>query len=137
MDINHRGRVRVARLAKKHGVERYVLASSCSVYVFQDGVLKEGSEVNPLTVYAKANWLAEKDTLPLSGGGFTVIALRQATLYGFSYRMRFDLAINGMVRLLQNGRIPILRDGTRWRPFIYVKDASMAFVIVLEAERAG
>ena len=135
MDINYRGRARVAQLAKKHGVERYVLASSCSVYGFQDGVLREGSEVNPLTAYAKANWLAEKEILPLSGGGFTATALRQATVYGFSYRMRFDLAVNGMVLgFFKNGRVPILRDGTQWRPFVHVKDTSMAFVKVLEAE---
>ncbi|MHA1607374.1 MAG: NAD-dependent epimerase/dehydratase family protein [Candidatus Freyarchaeota archaeon] len=136
MEINYRGRVRVARLARKHGVERYVLASSCSVYGFQDGLLREDSEVNPLTTYARANVLAEREVLPLSDGRFTVTVLRQATVYGFSYRMRFDLAVNGMVRgFFKNGRVPILRDGTQWRPFVHVRDTSRAFVKVLEAER--
>ncbi len=135
MDINYRGRVRVANLAKKKGVERYVLASTCSVYGFQPGLLSEESPVNPLTVYAKASYMAEKDTLQLADDKFTVTALRQATVYGLSYRMRFDLAVNGMVRaLFKTGKIRIMRDGTQWRPFIHVKDTSMAFITVIEAD---
>ncbi len=135
MDINYRGRVRVAKLAKKYGVKRYILASSCSVYGFQEGMLNENSPTNPLTTYAKANLLAENEILPLGDGEFTVTALRQATVYGLSPRMRFDLAINGMVLgFYKNGKIPILRDGNQWRPFVHVRDTSMAFITVLEAE---
>ena len=135
LEINYKGRVRVAKLAKKKGVNRYVLASSCSVYGFQDTILDENSNVNPLTTYAKANYLAEKDILPLADKNFTATALRQATVYGFSYRMRFDLAINAMVRALYlNGKLKVMRDGTQWRPFVHVKDTSRAFITVLEAE---
>ena len=135
MDINYRGRVRVANLAKKKGVKRYVLASTCSVYGFQPGLLSEESPVNPLTVYAKASYMAEKDTLQLADDKFTVTALRQATVYGLSYRMRFDLAVNGMVRaLFKTGKIRIMRDGTQWRPFVHVKDTSTAFITVIEAD---
>jgi len=135
IDINYRGRVRVANLAKKKGVERYVLASTCSVYGFQPGLLSEESPVNPLTVYAKASYMAEKDTLQLADDKFTVTALRQATVYGLSYRMRFDLAVNGMVRaLFKTGKIRIMRDGTQWRPFVHVKDTSTAFITVIEAD---
>jgi len=135
MDINYRGKVRVAKLAKKYGVSRYILASSCSVYGFQEGMLNENSPTNPLTTYAKANLLAENEILPLGDDGFTVTALRQATVYGLSPRMRFDLAINGMVLgFFKNGKIPILRDGNQWRPFVHVRDTSRAFITVLEAE---
>lgn len=135
MDINFRGRARVARLAKDRGVSRYVLASSCSVYGFQDGVISEASPINPLTTYAKANSLAETEALKLADRDFTVTILRQATVYGFSHRMRFDLAINGMVLgFHKNGRIPIMRDGKQWRPFVHVKDTSNAFIRVLESE---
>jgi len=135
LDINYKGRVRVATLAKKYGVSRYVLASTCSVYGFQEGILKETSPVNPLTTYARANLLAERDILPLADNSFVVTALRQATVYGFSYRMRFDLAINGMVKgLYLNGKIPILRDGRQWRPFVHIRDTSRAFIAALEAE---
>lgn len=135
MEINYMGRVRVAKLAKKKGVKKYVLASTCSVYGFQDGVLDETSNVNPLTTYAKASYMAEKEVLPLADRSFTVTVLRQATAYGFSYRMRFDLAVNGMVKaLFENGKIRIMRDGTQWRPFVHVKDTSTAFIKVMDSE---
>lgn len=135
LDINYRGRARVAGLSRKHGVKRYILASSCSIYGFREGVLDETSPINPLTTYAKANHLAEENALPLADKNFTVTALRQATVYGLSPRMRFDLAINGMVLgFYKNGKIPILRDGKQWRPFVHVKDTSSAFVATMEAE---
>ena len=118
------------------GVKRYILPSSCSVYGFQDEVVDETSKTNPLTTYAKANLKAEKDILSLADNDFTVVILRQATVYGLSPRMRFDLAINGMVRgFFKNGKIPILRDGTQWRPFVHVRDTSKAMMLALEAPR--
>jgi len=133
-EINHWGRVRIAHLSKKMGISKYIFPSSCSVYGFQEGLLDEMCPVNPLTTYAKANLQAERDILPLADEGFCVVVLRQATVYGLSPRMRFDLAINGMVRgLFKNGKIPILRDGTQWRPFVHVKDTARAMVLMLEA----
>jgi len=135
MEINYKGRARVAKLAKKHNVQRYVLASTCSVYGFQEGTLTEESATNPLTAYSKANVLAEKGILPLADKSFTATALRQATVYGFSPRMRFDIAINGMaLGFFKNGKIPIMRDGKQWRPFIHVRDTSNAFIRVMESD---
>lgn len=132
--INYLGRFRVATLAKLMGVKRYIFPSSCSVYGFQDEIVDETSNTNPLTTYAKANLKAEKDILDLADDSFTVVILRQATVYGFSPRMRFDLAINGMIKgFFKNGKIPILRDGTQWRPFVHVKDTSKAMILALEA----
>ncbi len=133
-EINHRARARLARMAKEYGVRRYLLPSSCSVYGFQDGLLDESSPPNPLTTYAKANLQAERDVLQLADADFVVVVIRQATVYGFSPRMRFDLAINGMVRgFFRNGKIPILRDGTQWRPFVHVRDTCRAICMLLEA----
>jgi nucleoside-diphosphate-sugar epimerase len=135
-EVNHAGRVRVARLAKEAGVARYLLPSSCSVYGFQPGLLDERSAVQPLTTYAKANYQAEQDTLALAGRRFCVTVIRQATVYGLSPRMRFDLAINGMVAgLFKSGKIPILRNGRQWRPFIHVRDTSRAMIQLLAAPR--
>jgi len=135
LEINYEGRLRMARLAKKHKVARYVLASTCSVYGFQENILTEESGVNPLTTYSKANVLAEKGILHLADNTFTATALRQATVYGPSKRMRFDLAINGMVLgFFKNGKIPVMRDGKQWRPFVHVKDTSRAFIRVLESD---
>ena len=133
-DINYLGRVRVAKLSKEYGVKRYVLASTCSVYGFHEDILDETSPTNPLTTYAKSNVSAEKDVLAVADENFTVTVLRQATVYGLSSRMRFDLAINGMVLgAYRDKKIPVMRDGTQWRPFVHVKDTSKAFVTVLES----
>jgi nucleoside-diphosphate-sugar epimerase len=135
LQINYMGRVRVANLAKKHGIKKYVLASTCSVYGFQEGLINEESNLNPLTTYAKSSMMAEKEILPLADKDFSATVLRQATVYGFSHRMRFDLAINGMVLgYYRNGKIPIMRDGKQWRPFVNVNDTSNAFIKVLETE---
>jgi len=137
MAINFKGRERIANLAKSHGVGRYILVSSCSIYGFQDGWLDESSKTNPLTVYAKANLMAENANLAISDKKFSVTCLRLATVYGLSHKMRFDLAINGMVLgLFKNKKIPILRDGKQFRPFIHVRDASRAFISTLEADTA-
>lgn len=133
-DINHAGRVRIARLAKEAGVRRHILPSSCSIYGFQEGIRDETSPPNPLTTYAEANLRAEQDILPLADDGFCAVVIRQATVYGLSPRMRFDLAINGMVKgFFTRRKIPILRDGTQWRPFVHVRDTSRAMIALLDA----
>ncbi len=136
LEINYKGRVRVANLAKKYGIKKYVFASTCSVYGFQEGIINEESGLNPLTTYAKASVMAEKEILPLADKTFSATVLRQATVYGFSYRMRFDLAINGMtLGYFRNGKIPIMRKGKQWRPFVNIRDTSNAFIKVLETEQ--
>lgn len=137
--INYEARVRTARMAREVGVGRYVLPSSCSVYGAQspDVIADEDSPTNALTTYARANEQAEQEVLPLAGDDFTVVVLRQATVYGYSPRMRFDLAINGMTYgAWKNGRLPLMRDGTQWRPMIHVLDAVRAQCLALEASAA-
>lgn len=137
--INHKARVRTAQLAKQNGVRRYVMPSSCSVYGFQEPgtVADETSRTNPLTTYAKANLKAEQDILPLADEKFAVAALRQATVYGYSPRMRFDLAINGMTYgAWKTGKLPLMRDGSQWRPMVHVKDTAEAMCLMLEADAA-
>jgi nucleoside-diphosphate-sugar epimerase len=135
--INHRSRVLTATMAKKVGVKRYVLPSSCSIYGFQEpGVFAdESAKTNPLTTYAKANEMAEQGVLELAGSDFTVVVLRQATVYGYSPRMRFDLAINGMTYgAWKTGVLPLMRDGSQWRPMIHVKDTARAQMFMLSAD---
>ena len=134
-DINYLGRSRVARLAREAEVPRYILTSSCSIYGFRDGMIDETTPPNPLTAYARANVFAEQDTLPLATEKFCPMAVRFATLYGLSGRMRFDLAINAMVLgARSSGKIPIMKDGTQWRPFLHVRDAAGALLSLLSAE---
>jgi nucleoside-diphosphate-sugar epimerase len=134
--INWRARSSAAALAKEAGVKRYVLPSSCSIYGFQDKetVVDETWPTNPLTTYAVANEKAEHDVLALADDAFTVIVLRQATVYGLSPRMRFDLAINGMTYgAYKTGTLPLMRDGSQWRPMVHVKDTAAAQIFMLEA----
>ncbi len=135
--INHESRVRCARLAKEAGARRYILPSSCSIYGFQeDGVIAdETSPPKPLTTYARANEMAERGALALADEGFCVVVLRQATVFGLSPRMRFDLAINGMTYgAWKTGKLPLMRDGTQWRPMIHVRDTARAQMFMLEAD---
>ena len=136
-DINHKARANLAIQAKKNGVKRYILPSSCSVYGFlEEGVIADESfQTNPLTTYAKANLTAEQDVLSLADETFCSTVIRQATVYGFSPRMRFDLAINGMTYgAWKNGNIPLMRNGEQWRPMVHVKDTSAAMNLLLEAD---
>jgi len=134
--INHLGRVSVAKAAREAGVPRYVLASSCSVYGQAAGThLTEESEPRPLTIYAKANLAAEREILPMANDKFAVTALRQATVFGLSRRMRFDLVINLMtLNAVQKSQIFVLGGGKQWRPIVHVADTSRAFIQVLESE---
>jgi nucleoside-diphosphate-sugar epimerase len=136
MDINYRARRRLQELCLENGVERYVLASSCSVYGFQDQIVDEKSDVNPLTTYAEANILAENSAFSILGGHTAFTSLRQATVFGLSNRMRFDLAVNAMtLSMWKSGKLRILRNGEQWRPMVHLRDTSKAFLQVIEAER--
>ena len=126
--INCGGRLNIAKSAKKHKVPLYILASTASVYGFNENVVDEDSPTNPLTTYAKANLAAEKLVSTLADDKFKVIILRQATLFGYSPRMRFDLIINQMVRdVFSKNEINVYGDGYQWRPFLHVKDSAIAF----------
>ena len=134
LDINYLGRLRVARLGKEYGVSRYIFASTCSVYGFQEGILREDSKLNPLTTYAKASALAERDILPLASDDYSVTILRFATAYGLSYRMRFDLVVNTMtLHLYKYGKIRVSGDGRQWRPLVHVRDIAKAIISVIKA----
>lgn len=127
LSINYKGRARIAKIAKESGIGKYILMSSCSIYGFRDDIADENSVPNPLTTYAKANLLAEKDILPMASENFHPTALRLSTVYGPSKRMRFDILVNGMTlnAYLEN-KITVMRDGTQRRPLVHVFDVARA-----------
>src|SRR5215469_3379208 len=91
-EINHKGSVHLAELGRKAGVKRFVYMSSCSVYGVSGGdVVTEESRVDPQTAYAMCKTLVERDVKPLARKGFSPIFMRNATAYGASPRMRFDI----------------------------------------------
>lgn len=132
-EINGESRLNTCKLAKQSGVKGYILASSCSVYGFNKNKVNETSVVQPLTTYAYANLLAEKLTMNYSDSTFSVIVFRQATLFGVSPRMRFDLVVNGMTYSgIKNGKINILRDGLQKRPILSLNELSKRFISINE-----
>jgi nucleoside-diphosphate-sugar epimerase len=134
MDINFQSRFRTAKLAKEAGAKRYVLPSSCSNYGYLDEkyVADETSALNPLTTYSKANAEAEAAIMPLADENFCPVALRQGTVFGYSPRLRFDLAVNGMTYgAWKTGKLPLMRDGKQWRPMIHIRDTSRAQMMML------
>lgn len=133
--VNYEGTLELARRAAKAGVRRFVFASSCSVYgASPSPLVDEGSEKHPVSIYAKKKLEAEQALFAMPTQGMEVVALRMATLYGLSPRMRFDLAINLMtMRAVTKRQIHVLGGGEQWRPFLHVADATAAFMRAIEA----
>ncbi|AFZ00855.1 NAD-dependent epimerase/dehydratase family protein [Calothrix sp. PCC 6303] len=136
-DINHKGSVRLAELAKKAGVRRFVYMSSCSVYgVATDGDVTEESAVNPQTAYAECKTLVERDVKPLADDDFSPTFMRNATAFGASPRMRFDIVLNNLAGLAWTTKeIKMISDGTPWRPLVHALDICKAIACTLEAPR--
>ncbi len=130
-----------AKQAKAAGVERYVFASSCSIYdqgvedPEADLILDETSEVHPRAAYSSSKYEAELRLLPLADKHFCPVVLRKGTIYGWSPRMRFDLVVNTFLKdALTRGRITIHYGGEMWRPLVDVRDAARAYIACIEAD---
>lgn len=138
-DINHKGSLRIARAARDAGVRRFVYASSCSVYGVGAGdFVDETSPTNPQTAYAQCKTLVERDAVELANDSFCVTFLRNATVYGPSPRMRFDIVLNDLSALAWTKRkIAMVSDGSPWRPIVHIEDVCEAMRRVLEAPAAA
>jgi nucleoside-diphosphate-sugar epimerase len=136
-EVNLAGPVRIARLAKEAGVPRYIFSSSCSIYgQGRSEMLDEQSPKAPVSLYAQTKIEAEEQISKLADDKFSVTFLRNATAYGLSHRMRFDLVINIMtLYAYRDRRIYVLGGGKQWRPVVHVKDIAKAFMSVMDADR--
>ncbi len=136
-EINWKASVRVAELAKQAGVERFVFASSCSNYGAQgDAPVDETATLNPVTPYGVSKVKVEQDVSKLANEHFTPVFLRNATAYGVSPRLRFDLVLNNLTAwAYTTGLVYLKSDGTPWRPIVHIGDISRAFIAALEAPR--
>ncbi len=135
--VNHRGSLRLAELARAAGVGRFVHMSSCSVYgVAAEGDVDERSPVNPQTAYAECKVLVERDVAALADERFSPTFMRNATAFGASPRLRFDIVVNNLSgHAFTQSRIAMTSDGTPWRPLVHALDIAKAIGCVLSAPR--
>lgn len=136
-EINHRGTVALADKCKKLGLARFVYTSSCSVYGAGSGGFKtEESPTNPQTAYAQCKVLVERDLSAMADDRFSPTFLRNATAYGPSPHIRFDLVLNNLAGFAWTTKeIRMTSNGTPWRPLVHVLDIAHAIACALEAPR--
>ena len=136
-EINYKASVRLAELSKQAGVERYIFSSSCSNYgAGGEDWLDEQSAFNPVTPYGTSKVKVEQEVSQLADDNFSPTFLRNATAYGVSPRLRFDLVLNNLVAWAFTTQLVYLKsDGTPWRPIVHIEDISRAFIAVLNAPR--
>ncbi len=136
-EINHAASVHLARLARDGGVPRFLFSSSCSNYgAAGENMVDETAELRPITPYAISKVRVEEDVAKLADTSFSPVFLRNATAYGVSARLRFDLVLNNLVAwAYAKGRVHIKSDGTPWRPIVHIEDIARAFLAVLAAPR--
>lgn len=136
-EINFDATIKLALLAKRCGIRRFIYASSQSMYGVSSSnkeLDEEKSEKNPITTYAKTKWESELELLKLSSQDFNVVCFRPSTVFGSSPRLRCDIVFNNFVACAYTtGKIEIKSDGSPWRPVIHVNDVCDAFISGLEA----
>jgi nucleoside-diphosphate-sugar epimerase len=130
--------LRIAELCKARGVQ-FIFASSCSVYGVGSGeLLTEKSPTHPQTPYSVNKLQIEEDLQRLSDRDFSPIALRFATVFGRSPRIRFDVVVNMLTGMAAaNGTLVLNSDGTAWRPNLHILDACQAVRRAIELDYRG
>jgi nucleoside-diphosphate-sugar epimerase len=132
-EINYAATRMMLEIAKGHGVQRFLFASSCSVYGASDYVMDEQSLTVPISLYAETKLNSEKVLLEAASGTFHPVILRFATVFGLAPRPRFDLVVNLLTaKAFQEGVITIF-NGAQWRPFVHVDDVAEGVCRTLEA----
>ena len=134
-DINYQATARLGELAKAAGVKRFIYSSSCSLYGAADTTqaLTEEAPFNPQTPYAQSKVDSEAALSKLSSETFAPIFMRNATVYGLSPRMRFDLVVNNLCGwAFTTNEVVMMSDGKPWRPIVHVRDLCNAFVAAIE-----
>jgi nucleoside-diphosphate-sugar epimerase len=133
LEVNYAATRMMIEIAKGNDVERFVFASSCSVYGASDHLADEHSAVNPISLYAQTKVDSEKVLLEARTASFHPVVLRLATVFGAGYRPRFDLVVNLLVAEAYHHRVVTIYNGGQWRPFIHVRDVADGILLTLKA----
>jgi len=136
-DINLHASVRLAQAAKAAGVQRFLFASSCSLYGAGSGeLLDESAAFNPVTPYGESKIRVEQELSKLADDSFSPVYFRNATAYGVSRRLRADIVVNNLVGYaVTTGKVLLQSDGSPWRPLVHIRDIIGAFCATLTAPR--
>jgi nucleoside-diphosphate-sugar epimerase len=133
IDVNLSATRMVADVSKDAGVERFIFASTCSVYGACDETLDEHSMVKPVSLYGRTKLASERVLMSMADERFAPTLIRFATIYGFSGRTRFDLVVNLLAAKAKiDGEITV-HGGNQWRPFVHVDDAARAVAMAVDA----
>ncbi len=134
-EINFLATIRLAQMAKKIGIQRFIYSSSCSTYGMNDEIVDENSSLAPITAYAKSKVESEIELIKMKSDNFHPIILRNATAYGFSKSLRLDIVVNNLTAsTYSTGSVKLMSDGTSWRPLIHVEDMAKAFIMCLDSD---
>jgi nucleoside-diphosphate-sugar epimerase len=138
-EVNRDASIRLAELARRAGVPRYLFAGSCSVYGKGEKLdLDESDPLNPLTAYAQSKIETEEVVSAMANEFFTPVFLRNSTAYGHSPMLRIDLVVNNLLgSAMAYGEIRIQSDGSPWRPLIHCRDIALAFIALAKAPKAA
>jgi nucleoside-diphosphate-sugar epimerase len=138
-EVNRDASIRLAELARRAGVPRYLFAGSCSVYGKGEKLdLDESDPLNPLTAYAQSKIETEEAVSAMADESFTPVFLRNSTAYGHSPMLRIDLVVNNLLgSAMAYGEIRIQSDGSPWRPLIHCRDIALAFIALAKAPKAA
>ncbi len=133
LEINYAATRMIIEIAKGHGIRQFIFASTCSVYGATEQLADENAQTNPLSLYAQTKIDSEKALLQAASSTFSPVILRFATVFGHSWRPRFDLVVNLLTAKAFQDSLITIYNGQQWRPFIHVRDVAESIVKVLDA----
>lgn len=128
----------IATRCKARGI-KFIFASSCSIYgIGGDELLTETSETHPQTGYSLNKRQIEDDLRTIADESFAPVALRFATVFGSSPRLRFDVVVNMLTGMAVSSKQIVLNsDGRAWRPNLHILDACQAIRRAIDLETDG